>query len=152
MRIIHTDGKDIDFIKLCRLLDDYLNNIVGGEKQRSQYIQYNTLDDIHDVILIYDNMIPVACASFKAYDQFIAEVKRVFVREEYRGQGLSKQLMSNLEEKARTKGFTKLILETGVPLIEATGLYNKIGYKRIENYGQYRDMKDSLCMEKIIIP
>lgn len=152
MRIVHTDGQDIDFIELCRLLDDYLNNIVGGEKQRSQYVQYNTLDDIHDVILIYDNNIPVACASFKAYDQYIAEVKRVFVRKEYRGQGLSKQIMSTLEERAKAKGFSKLILETGVPLIEAMSLYYKIGYKRIENYGQYKDMKDSICMEKMILP
>jgi GNAT superfamily N-acetyltransferase len=150
VEIVYTDGNNKDFIELCRLLDDNLDEIVGGEKQRKQYAQYNTLEDINDVILLYNDKTAVGCASFKYYDEGIAEVKRVFVRKEYRGQGISKQLMSCLEERAKNKGFYTLILETGTPLVEAMGLYNKIGYKIIENYGQYICMKESICMRKTI--
>lgn len=150
MKIVYTDGKNKDFIELCRLLDDNLDEIVGGKKQREQYAQYNTLEDINDVILIYNDEIAVGCSSFKFYDEGIAEVKRVFVRKEYRGKGISKQLMSCLEERAKSKGFSTLILETGAPLVEAMGLYTSIGYEIIENYGQYKYMKESICMQKNI--
>lgn len=151
MKYVYTDGKNKDFNLLCQQLDDYLNEIVGGEKQRKQYTKYNTTEDIHDVILLYDNDLPIGCASFRYVDDKTAEIKRVFIRKEYRGKGLSKELMKNLEERAKDKHYTKLILETGAPLKEAIGLYKTTGYKVIENYGQYKEMKDSICMRKNII-
>ncbi|HWR37879.1 MAG TPA: GNAT family N-acetyltransferase [Patescibacteria group bacterium] len=150
MDFVYTDGSDQDFVALCDLLDDSLNESAGGEKNRSQYIQYNTLNDIHDVIVVYKEKEPIGCASFKLYDTGIAEVKRVFIKKEYQGKGISKQLMSRLEEKAIEKGYRKLILETGVHLAAANGLYRQIGYSVIENYGQYKGMKGSVCMEKIL--
>lgn len=149
MTAAYTNGQDKDFAALCGQLDDYLNQVVG-EKQRESYVQYNTRENIHDVILLYDEDRPIACASFKKHDAAIAEVKRVFICREYRGQGLSKQLMRLLEEKAREKGYTKLILETGAVLKEATALYERIGFVRMENFGQYKGMKASICMEKDI--
>lgn len=52
---------------------------------------------------IYDNDIPVGSASFKKYDDECAEVKRVFIKEEYRGRGISNKLMELLEDLARKK-------------------------------------------------
>lgn len=56
--------------------------------------------------------------------------------------------MELLENAAREKGYRYLILESGEPLISAMALYRKIGYEIIPNYGQYKDMKDSVCMRK----
>lgn len=148
MRFEYTDGCNKDFILLCHELDKFLNELVGGEENRAKYIQYNKVDDIHDVVIAYDNDIPVGSASFKKYDDENAEVKRVFVKKEYRGQGISNELMKILEQRAREKGFKYFILESGEPLISAMALYRKIGYKVIPNYGQYVDMKDSVCMKK----
>jgi GNAT superfamily N-acetyltransferase len=150
MNYVYTNGKSKDFIMLSQMLDENLNEIVGGEKQRKEYAQYNLLDNIHDVILIYDNETPIACAAFKYYEDGVAEVKRVFLHKNYRGQGLAKDLLNQLESRAKSKGFQKLILETGKLLIEAMGLYSKLGYRIIDNYGQYKDMKDSICMSKEI--
>lgn len=150
MRIRYTNGEDRDFVTLCGMLDDNLNEIVGGEKQRKEYHQYNKLDHIHDVFVLYDEELPVGCASFKYYEDGVAEVKRVFVRKDYRGRGLSKLLMEHIEHKAVEQGYRSLILETGKPLTEAIGLYTSLGYHMIENYGQYRDMPLSVCMEKDI--
>lgn len=148
MRIEYTDGCNQDFIKLCHELDDFLNEIVGGEENRAEYVQYNKLDDIHDVVVAYDNDIPVGSASLKKYDDECAEVKRVFVKKEYRGRGISNNLMKVLEERAREKGFKYFILESGEPLVSAMALYRKIGYKVIPNYGQYIDIEESICMKK----
>ncbi len=148
MNVVYTDGENKDFVLLCQQLDDNLNEIVGGEKQRKEYHQYNKLDQIHDVFLVYDMELPVGCASFKFYEEGVAEVKRVFVRNDYRGQGLSKLLMEQVENKAKEKGYQRLILETGKPLTAALGLYSSLGYKIIENYGQYKNMPLSICMSK----
>ena len=148
MRLIYTDGSNADFIQLCHELDDFLNELVGGEENRSQYIPYNQLNDIRDVLVAYEQDIPVGCASFKRYDANCAEVKRVFVRQQYRGRGIAKQLMARLEDVAKNKGYTTLVLESGEPLAAAMKLYRAIGYQVIANYGPYRDMPESICMEK----
>ncbi|MCI9145255.1 MAG: GNAT family N-acetyltransferase [Eubacterium sp.] len=148
MEYVYTDGSNVDFIKLCHGLDDFLNEIVGGEENRAEYIPYNTLYNIHNVIVAYDNDIPIGCAAFKKYDAECAEVKRVFIKQEYRGRGISNKLMELLEEYARKEGYLYFILESGEPLVAAMSLYRKIGYKVIANYGQYKDMPDSICMKK----
>lgn len=148
MRFEYTDGCNKDFIELCHRLDDFLNELVGGEENRAAYIPYNKLDDIHDVVLAYDGEIVVGSASFKKYDDESAEVKRVFIKEEYRGKGISKELMNLLEDVAKKKGFKYLILESGELLVVAMALYRQIGYEVIPNYGPYRDMADSVCMRK----
>ncbi|HEX3039515.1 MAG TPA: GNAT family N-acetyltransferase [Caproiciproducens sp.] len=150
MEFLFTNGTNRDFVFLCGRLDEFLNETVGGEKQRKQYIQYNTLEHIHDVVLAYEDSVPMGCAAFKEYGPGVAEVKRVFLREEYRGTGTARQMISLVEQRAKEKGYVRLILETGVPLAAAVKLYQRMGYQRIENYGQYRDMKDSICMAKDI--
>ncbi|HAH62047.1 MAG TPA: hypothetical protein DCL73_08115 [Treponema sp.] len=146
--IVRTDGTNEDFVELCRLLDENLDEIVGKKFQRSQYVQYNTLENIHHVLIAYDGTKAIACGSFKEYDGENAELKRVFVRKEYRGQGISKTIVLSLEQWALSGGFSRMILETGEPLATAMSLYRSLGYAVIPNYGQYRCMKNSVCMEK----
>lgn len=148
MKFEYTNGSNSDFIELCHALDEFLNELVGGEENRAEYIPYNMIDDIHDVIIAYDNDTPVGCAAFKKYDNECAEVKRVFIKQEYRGKGFSRKLMELLESNAKKKGYRYLILESGEPLVAAMALYRKLGYKIIPNYGQYKNMPDSICMKK----
>lgn len=150
MEVIITDGMDQRFIHLCHELDDYLNEIAGGKKQREQYEQYNTLEHIHDVILIMHKGVAAACGSFREYESGVAEVKRVFTREEYRHCGFGRICMEKIEERARQQGYRKLILETGSVLTYACQLYESMGYQVIPNYGPYKEMKESICMEKRI--
>lgn len=150
MKYIFIDGNKTDFIHLCKLLDDTLNVIAGGEENRKQYIQYNTLGSIHDVIIAYDNEIPVGCASYKFYETGVAEVKRVFVKDEYRGRGISKSMMILLENRGIEQGYKKFILETSNTFASAIGLYKSQGFYVIPNYGQYKEMEESICMEKIL--
>ncbi len=150
METVHTDGSDKRFVELCHELDDFLNDVVGRDKQRSKYDQYNKLDDIHDVVLVIDNGQAVGCGSYKRYSEEVAEIKRVFVREGHRGKGFAKRIMCELEQKARENGYKKLILETGNLLTVATSLYLNIGYVITENYGQYANMPESVCMMKAL--
>jgi putative acetyltransferase len=53
-----------------------------------------------------------------------------------------------LETWASELSFEKCILETGKRQPEAIRLYEKNGYKRIPNYGQYAQIENSVCFEK----
>lgn len=150
MEIIFTDGTDQRFIHLCHELDDTLIETVGGEKQRAQYNQYNTMEEIHDVVLIVNHGMAVACGSFREYENGVVEIKRVFTKDEYRNRGLGRVCMDKLEERAKEEGYYKCILETGRILEAACHLYETMGYEVIPNYGPYANMNESICMGKRI--
>lgn len=151
MELIYTDGRDKRFASLCEELDEHLNFVSGGEKQRKRYIQYNTLENIHDVVMVVEHEQAVACGSFKEYDPDIAEIKRVFTKEGYRKRGYSQSIMAALEKRALDKGYKKLVLETGRLFQDAIRMYTAYGFRVIENYGPYKNMIESVCMEKELI-
>ena len=53
-----------------------------------------------------------------------------------------------LEDRARTLGYTRLVLETGTKQPEAIALYESDGYTSIPAYGYYRDAPNSRCYAK----
>ena len=91
---------------------------------------------------------PVACGALRRLARDVAEVKRMFVKQRFRGRGLSRQLLSYLESTARKKRYRILKLETGTKQPEAVGLYESAGYKRIQLFGEYIGNPFSLCFEK----
>ena len=81
-------------------------------------------------------------------DGCYAEIKRVFVLQEFRGRGLSAKLMDYLESELHQRGVELLRLETGVRQPEALGLYRKLGYRERGPFGAYRLDPLSVFMEK----
>lgn len=149
LEVITTNSKNEDFIELIGLLDEDLNGRYG--ELQKQYNKYNKVDYINDVIIIYVDKIPVACGGFKEHDSDTVELKRVFVRKEYRGQGLSKVIIKRLEERARNTGYKYFVLETGKKQIEAISLYKSRGYTVIQNYDPYVGNENSICMKKELL-
>jgi N-acetylglutamate synthase-like GNAT family acetyltransferase len=135
-----------DFEILTNELD--IEFSIKNRNKQEMYNKYNKLNDIKDIIIVYDNQNPIGCGAIKKYDNSRYEVKRVYVKNEYRGNGISKVIMKQLEEIAKEKGIRILILETSKTFVEAINLYKKIGYIQIDNYRQYKDMELSVCMEK----
>lgn len=142
------DGANSDFINFSKDMEAYYNRLVGGENNRKSFIPYNALSDIHDVMIVYDGDRPIACASFKGYDIRSAEIKRVWVAEDYRGRHISKEMMMLIEERAREHGFEQAILQTREACIEAVSLYKSLGYTKIENYPPYDEMELAVCYGK----
>jgi putative acetyltransferase len=82
-------------------------------------------------------------------DGIYAEVKRVFVLEQYRGRGLSRRIMQFLETELERRGIRLFRLETGIKQPEALGLYRKLGYRERPPFGRYRVDPLSVFMEKV---
>jgi GNAT superfamily N-acetyltransferase len=75
-----------------------------------------------------------------------AEIKRMFVREEVRGQGFARMVLAALEASAAAAGADWMLLETGQPQIAAVGLYRSSGYIDVEPFGHYADSEMALSL------
>jgi putative acetyltransferase len=147
IQLKRTNPSNQDFIQLIALLDKELK-VTDGD-MHSFYNQYNGIQNIKYVVVAYKNETAVACGAIKRYDDKTMEIKRVFVHSDYRRQGISKLLLAELEDWAKTLNINRCILETGNLQVEAIGLYSKNGYQKIPNFGQYENLDGSLCFEKI---
>ncbi len=144
-----TNSADADFQLLVTELDADLQNRYG--EQQAFFSQFNKLDHIHHVIVAYENGLPVGCGAFKLFEETVVEIKRMYVQPQHRGKGVAAQILQELEEWAKQEGFTACVLETGLNQPEAIRLYEKTGYVRTPNYGQYVGVNISICMRKELL-
>lgn len=145
-RNIRTDSTNPDFRALVVLLDQELRVRDGDE--HAFYAAYNKIDSLAHVVVAYLDDVPVGCGAVKKYSEGIAEIKRMFVPPDHRGQGIAGAVLLELERWAAELGFAECILETGKKQPEAIRLYEKCGYTVIPNYGQYHGVENSVCMMK----
>ena len=144
-----TDGRNPVFEEFYKITEDYYSKIVGGLQNRRSFVPYNVITDIKDVLIAYDkDKTPVACASFKKYSETDAEIKRVWVEPEYRGNHIAYEMMLKIQERAKAAGFKRTILQTREIMEDAIGLYERLGYFRIDNYSPYDKMSGAVCFAK----
>lgn len=148
MTTTRTTSENPDFSSLVSELDKYL--AVRNGDANDFFVQFNQTDQIKHVILAYENDQAVGCGAMKEYDRESMEIKRMFVPAEQRGKGIASTVLKELEAWAKELGYTKCMLETGNDMLEAVGLYTKSNYKIIPNYGQYANVADSICFEKVL--
>ena len=147
--IKRTSTDNPDFIYLVSLLDYEL--WVELNEDQSTYDQYNKVPDIKTAIIIYVDEKPVACGCYKEYDAKTVEIKRMYVDKAYRGKGISKMVLQELEKWAIEKDFHYAILETSIHFNVAKNLYKQAGYIVIPNYDQYEGLEESVCMKKKLV-
>ncbi|GEL95957.1 GNAT family N-acetyltransferase [Cellulomonas composti] len=114
-----------------------------------------TGDEIVAMVLLREAGAAVACGAIRdaSADQGpgVGELKRMFVVPEARGRGHARRVLVELERIAVERGFTRLVLETGVLQPDAIGLYLTAGYRSIANYGEYVQVADSRCFARDLV-
>ncbi|WP_273052643.1 GNAT family N-acetyltransferase [Corynebacterium nuruki] len=70
----------------------------------------------------------IAGGGFMYLDDETAEIKRVWTSPDHRRQGLSRTVMTALEDAAAARGYRRIYLSTGPRQPEAVGLYLSLGY------------------------
>jgi len=148
IKIVRTNSDNQDFISLVKHLDADLAERDGLD--HSFYAQFNKIAKIKYVIVAYENNKPMGCGAIKEYAPNAMEIKRMYTSPESRGKGIATKVLTELEGWATELSYEKCILETGKKQPEAIALYEKNGYKRIPNYGQYAEIENSLCFEKVL--
>ncbi len=147
-RILRTTSSYPDFAALVQQLDADLAERDGQD--HAFYAQFNKIDLIQHAVVAYENDLPVGCGAMKMYEPGAMEVKRMYSLPAHRGKGLASAILAELEKWAQELGNTRCILETGKRQPEAIALYLKQGYRQIENYGQYAEVENSVCFEKML--
>ncbi len=139
-------SENTDFKNLVVQLDAHLKILDGDDHEF--YAQLNTFESTVDAVICYNNQEAVGCGAFKIYNETTIEIKRMYVLPEYRGKGIASKIVNELEVWATQLQFSKAILETGHKQLDAIALYEKLGYHRMPNYGQYEGVSTSICMDK----
>lgn len=101
--------------------------------------------------LIRQEGAPAGCGGIRLFGTEYGEVKRMYVRPQFRGLGLARLMLDHLADYARDRGVGLLRLETGIHQHAAIGLYEREGFRRIPPFGEYKEDPLSRCYEKRIV-
>ena len=76
----------------------------------------------------------MGCGAFRGLDDETCEMKRLFIREEFRGGGLGRKMAEHLVEEARDAGYKFMVLDTLRKMSTAVSLYRSMGFEECEAY------------------
>jgi ribosomal protein S18 acetylase RimI-like enzyme len=89
---------------------------------------------------------PAGCIALRKSSEGIAEMKRLFVREDYRGLHIGKRLVQLILDEAVRMGYAYIRLDTLSTMKEAVRLYQSFGFYEIGSY-IYNPIEDAKYME-----
>ena len=144
-----TTASDRDFKALVVDLDKDLWARYPDIQQN--FAPFNFVDETFRVILVQKDEVPIGCGCFRPMNEKnLIEIKRMYVDPSFRSKGIGKMILQKLEEWAKEEKFMEAKLETGINQPEAIAAYEKSGYVRIPNFEPYVDIKESICMMKLL--
>lgn len=136
-------------------LIDELDTVLSAEyppEDRHGYSVQKLIDQGVEFYVVRHNGQAAGCGGVQIYDDgnepVYGEVKRMYVRPTFRGLGLAKTILNQIETFTRSVGVTILRLETGTVQTEAIGLYTKVGFYPVEPFGEYVATVNNLFFEK----
>lgn len=144
--IVRTTGVDADFVELVNELDKELAVRDGAD--HAFFAKINKAAQLDYAVVAYWHGKPAGSGAFRPYANDSAEIKRMYVRTEFRKNGIATSILNQLLLWCKECEFKTVILETGMNQPEAIQLYQKNGFARIPNYGQYVGVDLSVCFEK----
>jgi len=101
------------------------------------------------LIVVYDNLTPIACAAFRKIEEDICEIKRMYVKPSYRRMMIADKMMEILIENAIIRKYKKIRLDTLDTMTPAISLYRKFGFFDIPAY-YFNPNTNTVYMEKIL--
>jgi GNAT superfamily N-acetyltransferase len=128
-------------------LEAYLTPLYPSESRHGYSVEKLLREGVA-FFVVYCDGDPAGCGGIQLFGAAYGELKRMYVRPAFRGQGRAKQLIDHLADYAVSQGITTLRLETGIYQGEAIALYERAGFTRIGPFGPYRDDPLSRFYEK----
>ena len=139
-----------DAMQLIAELGEHLNPHLYPAESRHGFSVEKLLREGVAFFLTRRDGQPAGCGGIKLFGAEYGEVKRMYVRPQYRGLGLGKLMLNHLTNYALERQVTVLRLETGIYQTEAINLYERSGFQRCAPFGEYKDDPLSVYFEKSI--
>jgi putative acetyltransferase len=86
------------------------------------------------LLIARDGKAPAGCVALRQLDAETGEMKRMYVRAQYRGTGLGRGLAAAIIEEARKRKFARVVLDTLPKLAPAIALYRDLGFRESGPY------------------
>ena len=100
------------------------------------------------LLLAYTDFRAAGCVALRKLEDGICEMKRLFVRDEFRGRNIGVKLLERIIGEARALGYAKMRLDTFPPRMgKAVSLYEAYGFYEIPAY-YHNPFGETLYMEK----
>jgi ribosomal protein S18 acetylase RimI-like enzyme len=93
----------------------------------------------------------IGCVALRRFEQDVCEMKRLYVRPAFRGQGAARKLAKELIAEARSIGYKRMLLDTLPSMQEAHQLYRSLGFREISSY-QQNPIPGALFFELLLRP
>ena len=138
-----------DATALIAELEAYLEPLYPRESRHGYSVEKLIAEGVA-FFLIRDGGAPVGCGGIQLMGADYGEIKRMYVRPEFRGMGFAKMMLNHLADHARSQEVGTLRLETGIHQHAAIALYEQTGFEQIPPFGEYRDDPLSRFYEKRI--
>jgi ribosomal protein S18 acetylase RimI-like enzyme len=137
---------------LVDLIDEYLSQVLGqikdlygveipppGNLTLREYAEASVDDLVPPrgfCYLMEEDGAIVGMGAIRETRKGVGEIKRMYVRPEYRRRGIGRALLNKLLDKGMELGFTKVVLDTGRFMTVAQSLYRSAGFVEREAYAE----------------
>jgi len=141
--------EEIEYVRV--LFKEYANWLAFDlcfqdfEKELNQLPGDYTPPDGRLLLAYYDSKV-AGCVALRRFDDQTCEMKRLYIRSEFRKKGVGRRLAVAIVDEAKKIGYKSMRLDTLSVMKEALTLYHSLGFKKIESY-RYNPIKGAIFLE-----
>ena len=143
-------AKDLQLVR--ELILEYASSLGVDLSFQDLDHELRTLGDFYELVLIaHEGDHAAGCVAMRRLDDATCEMKRLYIRPEFRGRSLGRMLAERIIDEARQRGYARMRLDTLPTMTAAIPLYKSLGFVEIPPY-RFNPIEGTKFMELMLRP